>query len=99
MDYNQKLGGLLLVNETTNAKGKIRSRFWFWNGNAADKPREVTIHGMENIKNIEGITSINIGGEPRLLIVSDDGKIHKQKAAHYKVIRYDQLLISPGPIF
>ncbi len=98
MDYNQKLGGFLLVNEITNAKGKIRSRFWFWNGNAADKPREVTIYGMENIKNIEGITSISIGGEPRLLIVSDDGKIHKQKAAHYKVIRYDQLLISPAPI-
>ena len=98
MDYNHKLGGFLLVNEISNAKGKIRSRFWFWNGNAAYKPRKVTIRGMENLRNIEGITSINNDGEPRLLIVSDDGKIHKQKAAHYKLIRYDQLLIAPGPI-
>ncbi len=91
MDFNQKLGGYLLANEIKNAEGRFRSRFWFWSGNTADQPREIAIDNMENLKNIEGITSICADGEPRILIVSDDGKMSKRKGAHYALIRYDQL--------
>ncbi len=98
MDFDQKLGGYLLVNEIKNTERKIRSKFWFWTGTGTDKPRKVTILEMENVKNIEGISSVRINGEPRILVVSDDGKMYKQKCAHYKVIHYDQLLISPIPV-
>lgn len=96
MDFDQELGGYLLVNEINNAKGKTRSKFWFWTGNSSDNPRKITITGMENVKNIEGISSVNINGEPHILIVSDDGKMYKHKCAHYKVIQYNQLVISPA---
>ncbi|RTZ96598.1 MAG: hypothetical protein DSY90_10175 [Deltaproteobacteria bacterium] len=98
MDFDKKLGGYLIVNEIKNSEGKLRSRFWFWPGNADDQPRKIAIDGMENIKNIEGITSMCGDGEPRILIVSDDGNIIKRKGAHYTLIRYDQLSIFRDPL-
>jgi hypothetical protein len=93
LDFFQKLNGYLLVNEVNNKKGKKRSMFWFWNGNILDAPRMVSIQGIKNLHNVEGITSVKIDGEPRILIVCDDGKIHKKKGSHFIVIHYEQLLI------
>lgn len=90
LDFNQKLGGYLLANEVQNPQGKKRSRFWFWDGNAANGPRIINLPGMQNIKNIEGLTFVAGDAEPRILIVSDDGKIHKQKGAHYAVLGYSK---------
>ena len=93
LDYDKNLRGFIIVNEIKNSKGKLRARFWLWSGNAGDTPRKINIPGFENIKNIEGITSVNINGESFLLIVSDDGKINKQKGSHYALLRYDQILL------
>ncbi len=93
LDYDKKLGGFVIVNEIKNAEGKLRSRFWFWDGNPASTPRKISVPGWENIKNVEGITSVKVNGEPLLLIVSDDGKIHKQKGSHFGVLSYEQISV------
>ncbi len=93
MYFDQKLGGFLIANEIKSAQGKLRSAFWFWNGTAVQSPYRISIKGMDNIKNIEGITLVNIDGAPCILIVSDDGKARKHKGAHYAILRYDQFVI------
>lgn len=89
--FDEKLNGYFIANEIKNAKGKFRSRFWFWDGALSNTPQKIKISGWKNIKNIEGITSVNIDGKPQILIVSDDGHKGNKKPAHYMFLQYDQL--------
>lgn len=93
LNFDKKLNGYFIVNETKNKNGKLRSVLWFWDGHTSNTPRRIKIPNWGNIKNIEGITSVNIEGKPHLFIVSDDGKLNKEKGAHYDVLSYEQISI------
>ena len=91
--YDHKIGGYLIVNEVKNRRGQLRSKIWLWSGESEDEAHMLIIPGMENIKNIEGITSIKILGKDRILIVADDGIKSALKGAHFAIIKYSNLII------
>jgi len=91
--HDQKIGGYLIVNEVKNRRGQLRSKVWLWSGVPEDEPHMLIIPGMENIKNIEGITSIKVKDKDRILIVADDGQKRSLKGSHFSIIKYSDLII------
>jgi len=91
--YDKKIGGYLIVNEVKNRRGQLRSKVWLWSGVPEDEAHMLIIPGMENIKNIEGITSIKVKDKDRILIVADDGQKRSLKGSHFAIIKYSDLII------
>ena len=58
---------------------------------AAAPPEPVALPDIINLNNVESIDSIVIGGEPRLLLMSDEGNEKKNRPARYMMLEYDQL--------
>ena len=51
----------------------------------------LTLPGIINLDNVEAIDSVTVGGEQKLIIMSDDGSAKKQRPAKYLLLDYDQL--------
>lgn len=91
LDYDPHLKGYLMSNEIKGENGKLKSQLWFWKGNPDQMPEKINLPDMFNLKNIESIAPVTVNGEPRLLLLSDNGKIKKKKGAHYMLVDYDEL--------
>jgi hypothetical protein len=89
--YDAHLDGYLLTNEIKDNHKKLRSHVWFWDGNTENKAQHVDLPGMINMTNFEGITPVTVSGEPRVLIISDDGNAKKKIPAHYLLLDYTHL--------
>ena len=53
----------------------------------------MAIPGLVDLGRAEGIASIVLAGEPRLLVVCDDGDRRTGRPSRYLLVRYDQLVI------
>lgn len=94
LDYDSQLGGYLMVNEIVKANGKKKSQLWFWGGKQEQSPQPIDLPQIINLKNVESIAPVIINGEPKLFLLSDDGKYKKKKTAHYMLLEYDQLSVN-----
>ena len=93
LDYAPQLEGYLMVNEIKNNNGKKKSQLWFWKGETEKDPQPIDLPQMINLKNVEALAPVTINGEPKLFLLSDDGKYKKKKTAHYMLLEYDQLSV------
>jgi hypothetical protein len=82
-----------MVNEIKNNNGKKKSQLWFWRGETEKDPQPIDLPQMINLKNVEALAPVTINGEPKLFLLSDDGKYKKKKTAHYMLLEYDQLSV------
>lgn len=93
MSYDPRLKGYLLTNEVyavDNSNIK-HSQISFWDGDPNHNPKPIKLPNIINMKNIEGITPVTINNEPRVLLISDNGDIKKQRPANYLFLEYHQL--------
>jgi len=91
LSYDPVLATFLIVNEIDNSVGDPYSQLWSWSGDPADGAELVALPGIINLNNVESIDSITIHGEPRLLIMSDEGNEQKNQFAKYMMLDYNQL--------
>ena len=91
LGYDSVMNSFLIVNEAENEEGDKFSQLWSWSGDAEDNPERLLLPGLINLNNVESIDSILFRGEPRLLILSDEGSKKKDKAAKYMMLEYGQL--------
>ena len=91
LDYVPYLRGYLMANEIVSKNGKKKSQLWFWKGQPDQPPLPIKLPEMLNLKNVEAVTPVTVNGEPRLLLLSDDGKLKNKKPAHYILLEYNQL--------
>lgn len=92
LNYDPVLSQFLIVNEVENSKGKKYSQLWAWSGEAEDSPEAVSLPEIINLSNVESLDSIIIGGESRLLLMSDEGNIKKNRPAKYMILDYEYLI-------
>lgn len=95
MSYDPSLKGYLLTNEVFS-KNKMNgdkkySQISFWDGDPQHNPNPITLPSVINMRNIEGITPVMVNGEPRILLISDNGSLKKQRPANYLFLEYHQL--------
>lgn len=91
LSYDPVLERLLVVNEIENADGKKISQLWTWGGTEEYQPEPLVLPGIINLENVESIDSITLGDEVKLIIMSDDGNVQRQKPAKYLLLDYSQL--------
>ena len=94
MSYDPKLKGYLLTNEvySLNTRNNIKhSQISFWDGNPNHKPNPIQLPSVINMNNVEGIAPVTINGEPRILLISDNGNIKRNRPANYLLLDYHQL--------
>ena len=94
MTYDERLKGYLITNEvyssgTSNIK---HSQISFWDGNADHDPKPIKLPSLINMNNVEGISPVTINGEPRVLLISDNGNLKRKRPANYLLLDYHQLM-------
>jgi len=92
LTYDHSLDVYLIVNEIRNKKGKLRPALWVWKGNPAYQPTRVSLPKMKKVKNIEGITPVEVQNKTFFLLVCDDGNRKKGKGSHYILLGAEVLL-------
>ena len=85
------LDTFLIVNEVEDAEGDRRSQLWTWSGVEGEAPEPLALPGIIDLDNVESIDSIEVGGEPRLVLMSDEGNASEQRPAKYLLLDYAQL--------
>jgi hypothetical protein len=93
MAYIPALAGHLLISGPM-AREATQFRLWFWNGNDA-APRRVELPGLAGFEHAEGISPALVGGQARIIMVSDDGNRQDNRPARYLLISPAQLRIAP----
>jgi hypothetical protein len=91
LTFDPILGTFLIVNEIAGTDGGSYSQLWSWSGKPGDEPEPLTLPGIVNLNNVEAVASVRINGEPRLVLMSDEGVAKKQKPAKYMLLEYSHL--------
>ena len=91
LSYDPVLGSFLIVNEIEGYEGNRYSQLWSWSGDPAAQPEPIALPDIINLNNVESIDSIMFDGQPRLLLMSDEGNEKKNRPARYMMLEYDQL--------
>ncbi|MCK5360292.1 MAG: hypothetical protein KAJ95_06670, partial [Gammaproteobacteria bacterium] len=94
MSYDPKLKGYLLTNEVYSSESNNikHSQISFWDGNPDHNPKTIQLPSIINMNNVEGISPITVDGESRVLLISDNGDIKKNRPANYLLLEYQQLI-------
>jgi len=94
MAFIPALGGYLLISGPA-VSADVHFGLWFWSGLAQAAPRRVTVPGLPGFAHAEGVTPAVIDGEPRIVIVSDDGSRATGRCARFLLLDPAQLQIAP----
>lgn len=90
LHYDDRLKGYLIANEVNFGGGPKQSQLWFWAGEK-QQPISLVLPEIAEMKNIEAISSVSVGGEQKILLMSDDGSRKKKRPAHYSLIDYTEI--------
>lgn len=93
LSYVPFLEGYLLIAGPI-AREKVDFELWFWNGDADSAPRRVTVPGVAGFRHAEGVAPAIIDGQPRLIIVSDEGDRQDDRFARYLLVSPEELRIA-----
>jgi hypothetical protein len=94
MSHVPALDGYLVIGGPVSRQ-PLDCRLWFWSG-AADAPaRAVTLAGGQGVGHAEGVCPALIGGEQRIVIVSDDGDRSAGSCARFLLLDPETLRIAP----
>ena len=92
MSWVPDLAGHLVVSGPVSGEtGQFR--LWFWSGNLADPVRPVAVSGMTDLARAEGVSPAIIDGQPRIILVSDEGSRKDGRCARYCLLDPAQLSI------
>lgn len=88
------LNGYLLVSGPV-AKEQVQFRLWFWSGQPGAPARAATVEGLAGFEHAEGVTPAIIGGQSKIMIVSDDGSRMEGRPAQFLILDPQQIRIAP----
>lgn len=91
LSYDPVLRSFLIVNEIEGYDDNRHSQLWSWTGDPEDQPDPIALPDIINLNNVESMNSITVDGEPRLLIMSDEGNEKKNEPARYMMLDYGQI--------
>ena len=88
------LDGYLVVSGPVSRE-KVDFGLWLWSGQHGAPARRVTVPGLASLERAEGLCLASIGGQQRLLIVSDDGDRVAGRFARYVLLDLAALQVTP----
>jgi hypothetical protein len=94
MSYLPALGGYLVIGGPVTRE-RLQFRLWFWSGHSGEPARHVTVPGLPGFEHAEGVSGAVIGGQQRIILVSDDGSREEGRFARFLLLDPGQLRIAP----
>lgn len=91
LNYDPVLKAFVLTNEVKDEDGTKFSQLWIWSGETKSPPKPVQLPNLRHMKNVEAVDSIKLNGQPRLVLMSDEGNAEKQLSAKYMLVDYNEL--------
>lgn len=88
------LNGYLVISGPASSE-PVQFQLWFWNGQIDEPARHVSIPGLPGFEHAEGVCPAVIDGQPRIVIVSDDGSRKAERFARFMLLDPAQLQIEP----
>jgi len=88
------LGGHLIISGPVGRQ-PVPFHLWFWSGRVGEAARRVRAGDREGFEHAEGVTPAVIDGQPRIVIVSDDGNRKAGRYARFLLLDVEQLVIAP----
>ncbi len=88
------MGGYLVVSGPASRE-KTDFGLWLWAGQRGAPARRVSVPGLANLARAEGLCLANVGGQQRLLVVSDDGDRAAGRFARYVLLDPAALQVAP----
>lgn len=85
MAFLADLNGYLLISGPT-AKLKVPFRLWFWRGDVSHLPQVVQARDIAGFEHAEGICPAIIGGQAKIVLVSDDGSRKSGRFAQFAIL-------------
>ncbi len=86
------LGGYLLISGPV-ARLQVPFRLWFWSGHPEDGARPVRVGGRQGFEHAEGVTPALIDGQPRIVVVSDDGDRAEGRYGRFLLLDPAELIV------
>ena len=86
------LGAYLLIGGPPSRESG-RFDLWCWSGEPGAVARRATVPGLSSFAKAEGVCPAVIGGVPRIVLVSDDGKKDAKRSASFLLLDPAQLRI------
>ncbi|OSI11033.1 DUF3616 domain-containing protein [Neisseria canis] len=91
LNYDPVLKSFIMTNEVKDDNGTKYSQLWTWSGAPKDPAKAVPLPNLRHMTNVEAIDSIKVNGQPRLILMSDEGDATKQLTAKYMLVDYNDL--------
>ncbi|MDO4641725.1 MAG: DUF3616 domain-containing protein [Neisseria sp.] len=91
MNYDPVLKTFVLTNEVKDDDGSKFSQLWTWSGNPKDAPKPVELPNLRHMTNVEAVDSVMVNGQPRMVLMSDEGDATKKLSAKYMLVDYNDL--------
>lgn len=86
------LGGYLLISGPV-ARQAVPFQLWFWSGRAEEGARRVRVGLRQDFEHAEGVTPAMLDGQPRIVIVSDDGSREEGRFARFLILDPAELVL------
>lgn len=87
------LNGYLVISGPTSSE-PVQFQLWLWSGQADDPARRVSVPGLPGFEHAEGVCPATIDGQPRIVIVSDDGSRKAERFARFLLVDPARLQLS-----
>lgn len=91
LNYDPVLKAFIIANEVKGDTGEKSSTLWKWSGKPTDEPQKINLPNLHHMTNVEAVDSVNINGQQRLLLMSDEGDAKKKMTAKYMLVDYNQI--------
>lgn len=91
LNYDPVLESFVITNEVKDEDGTKYSQLWLWSGESNAQPKTVLLPNLRHMTNVEAVDSVVINGQPRLILMSDEGDETKKLSAKYMIVDYNEL--------
>ncbi len=92
MSYVPDMRGFVLIGGPVS-KASAEFSLWFWQGHPDGVVSRVSLSGVSTIAHAEGLCPAVIDGQPRIVLVSDDGDRKAGRPARFLLLEPGQLKI------
>lgn len=94
MSWLPVLNAYLVISGPASG-GQVQFKLWRWSGQADEPARRLNVPGLPGFEHAEGVCPAVIDGQPKIILVSDDGSRKQDRFARFLLLDPAQLDFAP----
>lgn len=94
MSWLPVLNAYLVISGPASG-GQVQFKLWRWSGQADEPARRLNVPGLPGFEHAEGVCPAVIDGQPKIILVSDDGSRKQDRFTRFLLLDPAQLDFAP----